>query len=300
MNLNEISVAYENLDLIASQVVEGFITGMHKSPFHGFSVEFAEHRLYNDGESTRNIDWKLYGRTDKLIVNRFDEETNLRCHILLDVSASMYYPQSSKLKIRFASVAAAVMAHLLKKQRDAFSLIRFSNEIHFQSDVKSSPTHYRQIIGELQKSIASDPPTGLSHIAETMDLIAEKIHRRSLVVILSDMFDASEEPDKLFSALQHLRFKKHEVILFHISDGQTENEFNFENRPYKFVDPETEEEIKVYPEDVKALYLQRIRKFREQLKLKCDQFRIDLIDADAGKDFNQILMPFFVKRRSMG
>ena len=299
MNLQEIAATYDNLDLLASQVVEGFITGMHKSPFHGFSVEFAEHRIYNTGESTRNIDWKLFGRTDKLFVKRFDEETNLRCHLLLDVSSSMYYPEGSKLKIRFAAVAAAVLANLMKRQRDAFALTCFSDRIVQQTDVRSSASHYRLLINNLQKALLDQPSTGLTDVASALNTIAEQIHRRSLVVIFSDMFDAAGNNEALFSALQHLKFRKHEVIVFHITDGETEQAFNFTNRPYKFTDPESGAELKLYPDDVRAHYIERMNAFRQSLKLKCNQYRIDFVDADARKDFNQILMPFFVKRKNM-
>lgn len=299
MNLQEIAVTYDNLDLLASQVVEGFITGMHKSPFHGFSVEFAEHRLYNTGESTKNIDWKLFGRTDKLFVKRFDEETNLRCHLLLDVSPSMYYPGDSKMKIRFAAIAAAVLANLMKRQRDAFGLYKFSDRIVSSLDVRSSSSHYNLVINELQKSLLEKPPMVQTQVAQTLDAIAEQIHRRSLVVVLSDMFDAAGDNDALFDALQHLKFRKHEVILFHIVDGDTELDFNFSNRPYKFVDSETGDELKLYPEDVKEVYLKRINEFRSQLRLKCNQYKIDYVEADVRKDFSQILLPFFVKRTRM-
>jgi uncharacterized protein (DUF58 family) len=300
MNLQETAVAFDNLDLLASQVVEGFITGLHRSPFHGFSVEFAEHRIYNTGESTRNIDWKLYGRTDKLFVKRFDEETNLRCHLLLDVSGSMYYPKESNAKIKFAAIAAAVLANLLKKQRDAFGLFRFSDTIVSQTDIRSSSTHYRQVIQQLQATLNEPPPSSGTHVARTLNTIVEQIHRRSLVVIFSDMFDAGTGNSELFDALQHLRFRKHEVILFHIVDGRTEMDFDFENRPYRFVDSETNEELKLYPDDVRAYYLDRIKKFRQELKLKCNQFRIDYVEADVQKDFEQILLPFFVKRQKLG
>lgn len=299
MNLQEIAVTYDNLDLLASQVVEGFITGMHKSPFHGFSVEFAEHRIYNTGESTKNIDWKLYGRTDKLFVKRFDEETNLRCHLLLDVSPSMYYPEGSRLKLRFAAVAAAILANLMKRQRDAFSLTRFSDGIVSQTDTRSSATHYRILINELQKTLVEEPGPGPSRVAATLDEIAEQIHRRSLVVIFSDMFDSASDNDALFNALQHLKFRKHEVIVFHITDGETEQQFNFDNRPYKFVDSESGEELKLYPDDVRELYLNKMRTFNQALRLKCNQYHIDFVEADARKDFNQILLPFFVKRKNM-
>lgn len=299
MNLQETAVAFDNLDLLASQVVEGFITGLHRSPFHGFSVEFAEHRIYNTGESTRNIDWKLYGRTDKLFVKRFDEETNLRCHLLLDVSGSMYYPRETNAKIRFGAIAAAVLANLMKKQRDAFGLFRFSDRIVSQTDVRSSLSHYRQIIQQLQNTLTETPKQVETNVATTLNTIVEQIHRRSLVVIFSDMFDAGLN-NELFDALQHLKFRKHEVILFHIVDGQSEIDFDFENRPYRFVDSETNEELKLFPDDVRAYYLNRIKTFRQELKLKCNQFRIDYVEADVQKDFDQILLPFFIKRQKLG
>jgi len=299
MKLQEIAVSFDNLDLLAAQVVEGFITGMHKSPFHGFSVEFAEHRIYNTGESTKNIDWKLFGRTDKLFVKRFDEETNLRCHLLVDVSPSMYYPKDSNAKIKFAAVGAAVLANLMKKQRDAFGLYQFSDHVVSSLDVRSSSSHYRLVINELQKALTIEPKEQVTNVAKTLDEIAEQIHRRSLVVIFSDMFDASEDNTALFDALQHLKFRKHEVILFHIVDGDSELEFNFSNRPYRFVDAETGEELKLYPDDVKEHYLSQIKKFNDDLRLKCNQFKIDYVEADIRKDFSQILMPFFVKRQRM-
>ncbi len=299
MKLQEIAVSFDNLDLLAAQVVEGFITGMHKSPFHGFSVEFAEHRIYNTGESTKNIDWKLFGRTDKLFVKRFDEETNLRCHLLVDVSPSMYYPKDSNAKIKFAAVGAAVLANLMKKQRDAFGLYQFSDHVVSSLDVRSSSSHYRLVINELQKALTLEPKEQVTNVAKTLDEIAEQIHRRSLVVIFSDMFDASEDNTALFDALQHLKFRKHEVILFHIVDGDSELEFNFSNRPYRFVDAETGEELKLYPDDVKEHYLSQIKKFNDDLRLKCNQFKIDYVEADIRKDFSQILMPFFVKRQRM-
>jgi uncharacterized protein (DUF58 family) len=299
MNLQELAVSYENLDLLASQVVEGFITGLHKSPFHGFSVEFAEHRLYNTGESTKNIDWKLYGRADKLFVKRFDEETNLRCHILMDVSSSMYYPAESNIKIKFAALAAAVLANLMRHQRDAVSLTCFNDQVVSQTDVKSSTSHYRTIIMHLQKVLMESPKSSSTDVSIVINGIAEQIHRRSLVVILSDMFENTENNDALFSALQHLKFRKHEVIVFHITDGETEGKFNFDNRPYKFVDSESGDELKLYPDDVRDIYLKRMAKFTNELKLKCNQYRIDFVDADARKSFDQILLPFFAKRNKM-
>lgn len=299
MNLQETAATFDNLDLLASQVVEGFITGLHRSPFHGFSVEFAEHKIYNKGESTRHIDWKLFGRTDKLFVKRYEEETNLRCHLLLDTSASMYYPEGSKAKIKFGVLATAVLANLMKRQRDAFGLTLFSDEIKSQTEVRSSASHYSLILNQLGNCLSQTSINAKTNVADTLNTIAEQIHRRSLVVILSDMFDEMHENEAIFDALQHLKFRKHEVILMHIVDGHSELEFNFENRPYKFIDTESGEELKLYPEDVKTEYLSQMNKYREALKLKCNQYRIDFVEADVRKDFSQILMPFLVKRQKM-
>jgi len=299
MTLQETAAAFDNIDLLASQVVEGFITGLHRSPFHGFSVEFAEHKIYNKGESTRHIDWKLFGRTDKLFVKRYEEETNLRCHLVLDTSHSMFYPEGSLSKINFGAIASAVLANLMKRQRDAFALTLFNNKIDLQTEVRSSAAHYRLILNSLHEVLKSQPAPSNTHVADTLNTIAEQIHRRSLVVIFSDMFDAADNNEALFDALQHLKFRKHEVILFHIVDGDSELDFNFENRPYKFVDNETGEELKLYPKDVKVDYLKQMNEYRAALKLKCQQYRIDFVEADVRKDFSQILMPFFVKRQRM-
>lgn len=299
MNLRESAHAFENLELLASQVVEGFITGLHRSPFHGFSVEFAEHKIYNKGESTRHIDWKLFARTDKLFVKRYEEETNLRCHLVLDTSASMYYPEESLSKMKFGVVGAAVLANLMKKQRDAFGLTLFDDHIYKQTEIRSSGAHYRQVLNELQQTLQKKTGNTSTNVAATLSTMAEQIHRRSLVVIFSDMFDGGNDNDALFDALQHLKFRKHEVILFHIADGGTEFEFNFENRPYRFVDSESGEELKLYPDDVKADYLNKMQAYKTALRLKCNQFKIDFVEADVRKDFDQILIPFLVKRQRM-
>ncbi len=299
MNLQETAATFDNIDLLASQVVEGFITGLHRSPFHGFSVEFAEHKIYNKGESTRHIDWKLFGRTDKLFVKRYEEETNLRCQLVLDTSPSMFYPEKSNSKIKFGVIATAVLANLMKKQRDAFGLTLFDDKINLQTEVRSSGAHYRLLLNKLSEVLELKPSQVKTNVAATLNTIAEQIHRRSLVVVFSDMFDDTNENDILFDALQHLKFRKHEVILFHIIDGDSELEFNFENRPYKFIDNESGEELKLYPEDVKVEYLKQMNDYRKALKLKCHQYHIDFVEADVRKDFSQILMPFLLKRQKM-
>jgi uncharacterized protein (DUF58 family) len=298
---------FSHLEFIARQVVEGFITGLHKSPFHGFSVEFAEHRLYNKGESTRFIDWKLYGRSDKLFVKRFEEETNLRCQIIIDNSSSMYFPVDEKKKkeqqnkITFSAYCAAALVELLKRQRDAIGLSVFAEKLEMHTPAKSSPVHLKMIMHELEQLIQYQPVRELkkTFAVESLHQIAEAIHKRSLVIIFSDMMDARLSSDDLFSALQHLRHNKHEVILFHVVDKSKEVDFNFDNRPYRFVDLETGEELKVNPAEVKENYLQAMGQFERNLKLHCSQYRIDFIEADINMGFEQVLMPYLLKRTRM-
>ena len=290
---------FGNLEFLAKQLVEGFITGLHKSPFHGFSVEFAEHQLYNTGESTRNIDWKVFAKTDRLYVKRYEEETNLRCHILLDTSSSMYYPEDSFGKMTFSVMAAASLTYLLQRQKDAVSLCTFSENIEIQTAVKSTPSHVHKIMLDLENQLAAKRPLLKTSVSEVLHQIAEKIHKRSLVVIFSDMFDNLEDADKIFSALQHLRHNLHEVLLFHVTDRKTEEDFAFENRPYEFIDLETGEKIKVQPEQVRESYKEFVRDFYTKLKLKCGQYKIDFIEADIAKGFDPILMAYLVKHSKM-
>ncbi|MDD2411926.1 MAG: DUF58 domain-containing protein [Bacteroidales bacterium] len=298
---------YSHLELISRQVVEGFITGLHKSPFHGFSVEFAEHRIYNQGESTRHIDWKLFARSDKLFVKKYEEETNLRCRIVIDTSSSMLYPVNQEAsfenpnKLVFSVYAAASIIQMLKKQRDAFGLSVFNEQIEFNSPAKSSNVHQKYVFGELEKilSIKADDNKKKTAAIDTLHQIAEQINRRSLVVIFSDMFDDISRKDDLFDALQHLRHNKHEVILFHVLDKKSEIDFEFQNRPYRFIDLESNQELKLHPNEVKELYVKAMKEYFEELKMKCGQFQIDYVEADINKGFHQILMPYFIKRKKM-
>lgn len=290
---------FGNLEFLARQMVEGFITGLHKSPFHGFSVEFAEHRLYNTGESTRHMDWKVFAKTDRLFVKRYEEETNLRCHLLLDTSSSMYYPEADYGKMTFSIMAAACLAHLLQRQKDAVSLTTFSDQIEVQTQVKSTPSHIHKILLELEGLLQKPRPLKKTSVAEVIHLIAQKIHKRSLVVLFSDMFEDLEHSEQLFSALQHLKHNMHEVLLFHVTDRSTEAEFAFEDRPYEFIDLETGEKVKVQPHQVRVQYQEFVKKFYQDLKLKCGQYKIDFIEADIAQGFDPILTAYLVKHSKM-
>jgi uncharacterized protein (DUF58 family) len=298
---------FESLELLARQVVEGFLTGLHKSPFHGFSVEFAEHRIYNAGESTRNIDWRLFGRTEKLYVKRFEEETNLRCQLIIDSSSSMFFPYKDKkatagmTKIDFAIQAAASIIYILRKQRDASGISIFNDRLTTHTPAKSSPSHVKMLFTLLSKMFIHDERTlnEKSAPAKIIHEIAEKLPKRSLVVIFSDMMDNVSNPDDIYNALLHLRHNKHEVILFHIFDRKKELELGYENKPHLFIDMETGKEMKLNPAQVKESYTLALGKFHEELKLKCMQYKIDFIPADINEGFESILMSFFSKRSKL-
>lgn len=290
---------YENLELLAKHVVEGYITGLHKSPFHGFSVEFAEHRHYNPGESTRHIDWKLYARTDRLYTKRYEEETNLRCQLLIDNSSSMLFPEKSFNKLQFSIYAAAALIQILKKQRDAVGLSVFSEEIERMFEPKSNAKHLRLLYSELESLLKEDQINKTTSTTQTLHMIAEAIHKRSLVILFSDMMDNHAEQDELFSALQHLKYNKHEVIVFHVMDKQREMDFAYTDRPYQFVDLETGEKVKLFPKEVRERYQKEINEYRQALKLKCQQYRIEYVEADINEGFHQVLFPYMIKRQKM-
>jgi uncharacterized protein (DUF58 family) len=298
---------FSPLEILARQVVEGFITGLHKSPFHGFSVEFAEHRLYNQGESTRHIDWKLYGKTEKLFVKRYEEETNLRCQVIIDNSSSMYFPVIEKLtvenpnKITFSVYCAAAIMHMLRQQRDAAGLSLFSTDIELHTHCRSSNLHYKYLFKELEKLLGNYNPDQkrVTTTAQSLHAIAEAIHRRSMVVIFSDMFDSINNTREIFNAIQHLKYNKHEVIFFHVVDQPEEIEFDFDNRPHRFTDMETGEVVRLNPNAVREEYKSRLTSFQRELKIKCDQYHIDYVEANIRNGFRQVLLPYLVKRQKM-
>jgi uncharacterized protein (DUF58 family) len=290
------------LEFHSKQVVEGFLAGLHKSPFHGFSVEFAEHRAYNQGESTRHIDWKLYARTDKLFVKRYEEETNLRCQLVVDASSSMYFPdvvpKGSFNKIQFATHAAAAFVQLLRKQRDAVGLTTFSDRVLVKEEARSNAVHLRHLMHQLEDLLSTEAPARgqRTSVVEALHDIAQRAHRRSLVVILSDMLDGADREDEVFEALQHLRFNKHDIILFHVVDRKHELDLDLADRPYTFVDVETGEQVKAHPAEVREAYKAAMADRWHRLKLKCGQYRIDLVEADINAGFEPILLEFLTKR----
>lgn len=303
MLLKEIE-SYKNLELLARQVVQGFISGLHKSPLHGFSVEFAEHRQYNSGEGVRHIDWKLYAKTDKLFVKKYEEETNLRCRILLDVSPSMFFPAGHSDKLRFSVIAAAAIMQLMKKQRDAFGLSLFEDKVVYESEIRSSLTHFGEMLGKLQPywdKKVEPAKVGSSGIANALAYMAATLKKRSFLVVFTDMFDKAGDADMepVWNALKHLKFNQHEIILFNVRHTPQEFDFNFGSGPHRFVDLESGEKILLNPDSVRESYTQAMQEFDHRIKEKCLQYKIDLYQTDVSRDFDQVLTPFFVRRMRM-
>jgi|TARA_B110000240_G_C13443180_1_gene429087 uncharacterized protein (DUF58 family) len=303
MKVTEVkSSEIKNLDLLAKKIVEGFITGIHKSPFHGFSVEFSEHKLYNTGESTRHIDWKLFAKTEKLYTKKYEEETNLRCHIIIDNSASMHYPIVKKQsldnlnKVGFSAVAAAALMEILKRQRDAVGLSIYSDSYEYYAPEKGSERHRNMLLHQLEQLLISESKA-TTETYKYLHEVAEKLHKRSLVFVFTDMFQPNKDNAMLFEALKHLKFNKHEVVLFHTYDEKTEFNFNFDNAPKKFIDIETGEEINVFAENVQEKYKELVSDYFKELKSKCLQYKIDYLPVDINVGYNEVLTSYLISRK---
>ena len=307
MLLEEIQ-SYSNFELLANYAKEGFIAGLHKSPFRGFSVEFAEHRPYNPGESVKNIDWKLLARTDKKYIKQFDEETNLKAHIWLDTSASMRFPEKKELKLKFGTLTSAVIGGLLQQQKDSFSLGLF-NECGFyqRSTCKSTRGHYQQQLAALSPLWLNEkapqkienPPAN-----QTLEEAILNVGRRQLVVILSDFLWGPAEAvaeASFWKYMAMLRFQKCEVLLLQIQHEEQELNLDFAsgNRPIKFMDLETNESIKLQPNEIQLAYQKIESERNKQFSDKCIQLGIDSFIADVSKPIEQALTAFFVKRSKL-
>ena len=292
------------LEFLAKQAVEGFITGLHKSPFHGFSVEFAEHRIYNPGESTRHIDWKLYARSDRMFVKRYEEETNLRCQIVIDCSSSMRYPSEVTLdgpkmnKLKYSIESAAALIELFRRQRDAVGLSLFSDSLDLQTRARSSMSHHRLLYHKLEEILETNVQQGTSAIS-AIHQIAEATPRRSLIILFSDMLDKSEDLDATIDALNHLRHNKHEVVVFHVLDKSTEVAFDFPERPTRFVDLETGAELKLHPSEVRDHYISRMGALRKELSTRCGAHGIDWVDVDIAEGPVPVLARYLIKRKKL-
>jgi len=281
----------DNMALRARLVVEGYLIGQHKSPYHGFSVEFAEHRAYGPGDEIRHIDWKLYGKTDRYYVKRYEEETNLRSYILLDTSQSMTYGSGAITKLEYGSYLSAALTHLMLNQRDAMGLVLFDEKIRKFIPPRAAPSHANIIMGALDKIQSAND----TQIRPTLDYMAERIKKRGLVILISDLLD---DPGQVLMGLNHFRHNKQEMIVFHLLDRQ-ELEFQFGNRT-KFRDLETDETITTEPWHIRSAYQELIEMHQRKYRLGCRNQRIDYVPLFTDQPLDQALNKYLNKRQKTG
>ena len=281
----------DSISMRAKMVVEGYIIGQHRSPYHGFSVEFAEHRSYEPGDEVRHIDWKLYGKTNRLYVKRYEEETNLRAHLILDTSKSMDYASGKVSKLQYGSYLLAALSYLMISQQDAAGVVLFDESIRSFIPPKSTPSHLNTLLNVLDV----EKPGTDTKIEPVLHEMAERINKRGLVIIISDLFD---EPDSIMNGLKHFRHSKQEVILFHILD-RNELEFDFNSRT-KFVDMESGEEITTDPWHVKNDYKNLIKNLQDYYKIQCRLNRIDYVSLFTDDSLDKGLNEYFNKRQKLG
>jgi uncharacterized protein (DUF58 family) len=290
------------LELKARQIVEGFIAGLHKSPFYGFSVEFAEHRSYYPGDEIRHIDWKVYGKSERFYVKQYEEETNLRCHLILDTSSSMQFKHFAEYtKLEYAITFGAALLYMMHRQRDACGLITFDDTMRQFIPGKSSYAHLRHIYAQLeaiQKGVDSTKKRKTAS-SQVLHEIAERLHRRSLVIILTDLFENVQQQDSLLSSLKHFKHKNHEVILFHVLEKRSERELDFPDQRFVFEDLETGSQLDLIPAQIKDDYKKKISEYSETFKRVCRENRIDYVEIDTESDVELGLLSFLNKRRSM-
>jgi len=287
----EIVAQLDSMLLRAKMVVEGSIIGKHRSPYHGFSVEFAEHRSYGFGDEIRHIDWKLFGKTDRLYIKRYEEETNLSAHLILDISKSMTYGSGEITKLSYANTLVASLAYLMINQQDATGLVQFSNRINRFILPKSRPSHLNIILSQLNDDI-SRLDTDIEPVLHEM---AERISKRGLVILCSDLMD---DPEKIINGLKHFRYKNQEVIVFHILDKK-ELEFDFKSR-VKFLDMESKQEIVSEPWHIRSSYKKLISDLQKFFKKKCRENLIDYIPVFTNQKLEVCIREYLNKRKKLG
>jgi len=290
------------LDLKARQIVEGFITGLHKSPYYGFSVEFAEHRPYNPGDEIKHIDWKAYGKTERFYVKQYEEETNLRCYLMLDTSSSMYFNYFADwTKLQYATHFGAALLFLMYRQRDACGFIPFSETIETFMPAKSSYSHLQRMFGNMEKRLEEQPDAPKKTAsAEVIHEVAERLNHRSLVIILSDLFENQEDPEDLISSLKHLRHRNHEVVLFNVVEKKSERDLDFPDNRMIFQDMESEGQVEVIPSQIREDYRDQIEDFTRKFKTACSEAHIDFEEIDTQAPFDIALLAYLNKRKRLG
>lgn len=292
------------LDLKARTIVEGFISGLHRSPFHGFSVEFAEHRPYNQGDDFKHVDWKAYAKTERFYVKRYEAETNLRAHVVLDISSSMYFKHFAEwTKLRYAIHFAASLIYMMHRQRDACGLVLFDDEIREFLPAKSSYSHVRMLYQQLEQQLNDEKTRSTerrsSASANALHELAENLKKRSLVIILTDLFENVESHEKLISSVRHLRHQRHEVLLFNVLENRSERELDFPDGKFLFEDMETGSELEIIPAQIKKEYQKKVHDYTQAFKIACNEAKADFEEIDTQSPFDLALLAYLNKRKKL-
>lgn len=293
------------LELRARKIVEGFISGLHKSPYYGFSVEFAEHRPYNPGDDLKHVDWKVYAKTERFYVKQYEEETNLRCYVVIDTSSSMYYKYFAEWsKLRYGIHFGAALMYLMHRQRDACGIIPFSDDIEAFIPAKSSYSHLRLLFTELEKRLDEEKEGAKSQkktaTAQVIHEVAERLNHRSLVVIITDLFENTDQHDNLISSLKHLRHRKHEVVLFNVMERRSERELDFPDQRFVMEDMETGSQMEILPAQLREDYKKKVAEYTHRFKMACSEFQIDFEELDTQSAFDLALLAYLNKRKNLG
>lgn len=297
MDIQALYPRLDNIQLIAKRIVEGFLTGLHKSPHHGFSVEFAEHREYYPGDPLKYVDWKVYGRTEKMHIKKFEEETNVRTYLLLDTSSSMHFKYESEWnKLEYGALLTASLAHLAQKQLDGIAYGFFTDKLESISPVKSNNRHFQQLIVALEKEIREENTGRKTDIAASLDQLMGKIHKRSLIYIISDFLMDDAALSELENKIDELSHFNHEIVLISLHDIDKEIHLNFEDGNYTFRDIETNKKIDLQVEEVKDAYRKAVEEHFNRLKTFCVQRNLDLIVFDIKQSPEEILKNYLINR----
>lgn len=288
-----------DLELLAKELVEGFIIGLHKSPYHGFSVEFAEHRMYHTGDNLKHVDWKVFGRKDIMFTKKYEEETNLRCCIAIDTSGSMYFPSTGINKLQHSCIASAALIHLLKMQLDAFGIAQIKADELLLSRFSTTSAHFKQQIADLQNLATTQHQASKPNVAQAIHELSEKVAQRSVIVLFTDIPFQEITDNSFLDSLLHLKHRKHEVIIFHLIDQKLEEQFDFGNEPYEFEDLETGKMIKLYPNNIKEQYLKKLRVYQQNIQDFCLNHNISLIPYNLQEPITKILQEYLQKRSKL-
>ncbi len=289
----------KNLELIAKRLVKGYIIGKHKSPNHGFAVEFAEHKQYNMGDPLRHVDWKLFAKSKRMYSKKYEQETNMRAHIAIDISSSMTFSKNERelSKLDYALISSSAFLHILQNQVDAVSLTLFDDNIQEYFPARSNSRHFQNLKNTLENTLGLIPKESKTNIPSALEFLAGRSYKNGMMILFTDLISEDILGDKFLDEIKKLRFQNHEILIFHLMDSDKELNLNYENRPYQFVDVETGESVVTNPQSISRVYKESKEKELTTISDELRKHQVDYVPVDIQQSFQQVLGPFFAKRK---